>query len=158
MVKIITADELNYTTEIKAIFQEYLDWVIEIVNHNYGGNFVVSELLAEDMLSLKKFMPPHGRILLCQNDKSISGVVCLKQLTPNIGEIKRMYVRPQFRKMGIGHLLVEKVIDDSLSIGHRLRSWHWQVRLRSVANHVADEHKTSRARCSHGEHADPARR
>jgi hypothetical protein len=52
-------------------------------------------MLEKDVRDLNKFMPPKGRLLLAYSDDILAGIACLKLLRPKIGEIKRMYVRPQ---------------------------------------------------------------
>jgi len=63
-------------------------------------------------------MPPGGRILLAEVDGAVAGIGCLKQLSPEIGEIKRMYVRPAFRRLGLGRLLLEGLLEEGRAIGY----------------------------------------
>ena len=37
-------------------------------------------------------------------------MACLKPLNSTIGEIKRMYVRPEYRRQGLGKLLLEELL------------------------------------------------
>jgi len=45
-------------------------------------------------------------------------MACLKALEGDIGEIKRMYVRPEYRGQGIGRALLEQLFDEALDIGY----------------------------------------
>ncbi len=113
MNKIIIADIDKNSDEIKEIFREYLDWAAGILNRDYGTNFSVSEILEDNMATLEKFSPPQGRLIISLDDDYLSGIACLKHLTGNIGEIKRMYVRPLFRGKGIGRNLLQRVIEEA---------------------------------------------
>ena len=42
----------------------------------------------------------------------------MKKLREDIGEIKRMYVRPQFRGKGLGRALLETLITEAKEVGY----------------------------------------
>lgn len=46
------------------------------------------------------------------------GIACLKPLTDSIGEIKRMYVRPQARKRGLSGALLNQLLMEARQIGY----------------------------------------
>jgi ribosomal protein S18 acetylase RimI-like enzyme len=66
-----------------------------------------------------KYAPPAGRLLLAMHDNQISGCVALRPLADNICEMKRLYVRPPFRRLGTGRLLANAAIDSARQIGYR---------------------------------------
>src|SRR5262245_6566622 len=97
MNQIITATKGEHAQPIRELFWEYLQWANLKVEENFGVSFDIAAMLEDDMNSLDKFMPPKGRLLIgCVEDQPM-GIACLKSLTDNIGEVKRMYVRPQAR-------------------------------------------------------------
>src|SRR5262249_24637338 len=53
-----------------------------------------------------KFAPPRGRLLLAMLNDEPAGCVALRPFDETRSEMKRMYVRPQFRGQGIGEALV----------------------------------------------------
>jgi ribosomal protein S18 acetylase RimI-like enzyme len=67
--------------------------------------------------------PPTGRLLLALrqspkvSDEPI-GCVGLRKLEDGICEMKRLYVRPGFRKDGTGQALVENLIADACAMGY----------------------------------------
>ncbi|OXV05066.1 hypothetical protein Egran_07166 [Elaphomyces granulatus] len=65
-----------------------------------------------------KYSPPDGFILLAFTDNKCAGCIALKKLEDGICEMKRLYVRPEYRNLGIGKMLVEKLIDEARQIGY----------------------------------------
>lgn len=67
-----------------------------------------------------KYSPPDGFILLAKSDNRLAGCIALKKLDDGICEMKRLYVRPQFRGLGIGKLLCDKLLKKARFIGYKI--------------------------------------
>jgi GNAT superfamily N-acetyltransferase len=65
-----------------------------------------------------EFAPPAGCLLIASYDRQMAGCGGLRMLTPTIGEINRIYVRPVFRGKGIGRTLVDTLISNARQIGY----------------------------------------
>ena len=65
-----------------------------------------------------KYAPPFGRLYLAWFDDSPCGCIALRRFDAGRCEMKRMYVRPEFRGQGIGGALVRTLIDDARAIGY----------------------------------------
>jgi putative acetyltransferase len=65
------------------------------------------------------YSPPNGRLLLARCGDKSAGCVALHSLEPSICEIKRLYVRPQFRGTGLGKMLTSTVISEAKGIGYK---------------------------------------
>ncbi len=52
----------------------------------------------------------YAPILISTDGQTLSGCVALRPLSPTIGEMKRLYVRPQYRGQGLGRHLTEAII------------------------------------------------
>jgi len=134
MIQIITANKEQHAEAIRDLFWEYLQWANTKVQENFGVSFDIAAMLEEDMNSLDKFMPPKGRLLLGYVDDQPMGIACLKALTDSIGEVKRMYVRPEARNRGLGRALLNQLLEEARQIGYE------RVRLDS-ARFMTEAHK-----------------
>jgi len=65
------------------------------------------------------YAPPKGRLYVVTDDSEPAGCVALREFEPGIAEMKRLYVRPGYRRRGIGRMLTEQVITDARSAGYR---------------------------------------
>ena len=104
--------------QVRELFSEFTDYIIQ-------GDCSFREYLAlqhynDELLHLEaKYGPPFGRLYLAYCDQTLAGCIALRQLDEHRCEMKRLYVRPAFRKQHIGSILVSKVIADAKAIGYR---------------------------------------
>jgi len=59
-----------------------------------------------------------GALLIAWIDGTAAGTIALRRFTDRAGEVKRLYLRPQFRGRGLGRHLVEQVIERARAIGY----------------------------------------
>jgi len=65
------------------------------------------------------YAPPEGRLLLAEYEAQLAGCVALHRLDSAICEMKRLYLRPQFRGHGLGRALAERIIAEARQIGYQ---------------------------------------
>ena len=61
---------------------------------------------------------PHGRLILCEVNGTPAGCIALKPLEPGVCEMKRLFVRPEFRGQHLGFKLTQYIIDEARKIGY----------------------------------------
>jgi ribosomal protein S18 acetylase RimI-like enzyme len=78
---------------------------------------------AEELSALPgAYRPPAGRLLLARGPEGVLGCAALRPLADDIGEIKRLYVRPGARGRGLGKRLTQAIIGAARDVGYaRLR-------------------------------------
>jgi len=64
------------------------------------------------------YAQPGGTLLLARIAHNPAGCVALRRLELSIGEMKRLYVRPEYRGMGLGPALVEGAIAAARGLGY----------------------------------------
>ena len=61
---------------------------------------------------------PHGRLILCEVDGRPAACIAVKPLGSGVCELKRLFVRPEFRRRKLGLKLTQHIIDEARSIGY----------------------------------------
>jgi len=64
------------------------------------------------------YAPPKGRLLLAEYDGQFAGCAALRELEEDICEMKRLYLRPEFRGKGLGRAIAEHLIAEARQIGY----------------------------------------
>jgi len=66
-----------------------------------------------------EYARPFGRLLLVAHGSEFAGCIALHKIREETCEMKRLYVRPQFRGKGLGKVLAERVVADAREIGYK---------------------------------------
>ncbi len=88
---------------VRAVLAEYVA--------RYGGNDA-------DRPSPDEFTAPEGAFLIAYVDGSPIGCGGLRQHSPGVGEVKRMYVEPGARKLGIGRAILRALEQRARELGY----------------------------------------
>jgi len=99
------------TASVLSIWREFI--ANSPVNLDYQGND------AEFANLPGKYAAPKGCVLLADRSGEIEGCVALREVSTDICEMKRLYVRPRARGGQLGHKLVERLIAEARASGYR---------------------------------------
>jgi carbonic anhydrase len=102
--------------QIKNLFREYMEWIRDKQNIDLSFQGIEDELRSLP----GTYSPPEGCTLLAEVDGQIAGCVALRPFDSHSCEMKRMFVRPAFRRLGLGKALAEQIIQEAKSRGYHL--------------------------------------
>jgi putative acetyltransferase len=104
------AESQSDISDVRSIFREYESWL---------GLDLCFQGFEDELKNLPgKYVAPQGRLYLARVDETVAGCIALRPLEPNVCEMKRLFVRDEFRGLRIGLTLIERVIDDAREIGY----------------------------------------
>lgn len=115
-VKIIPAYDVP--EEVSRLFNEYTDMLIT-------GDPAIKRYLDiqnydEEVKHLEqKYGLPFGRLYIAYCDDKLAGCIGLRKINNQDCEMKRLFVRPEYRGRHIGDQLVQQIIADAGEIGYR---------------------------------------
>ena len=110
--RIESADEVAPANELA---REFGDWATERIRVELG--IIVPPGADHPAEVLDKLLESGGRLYVAEVDGVAVGVGGLRRLSDSAGEIKRMFVRPSARGLGVGRAIVERLIDDARALG-----------------------------------------
>ena len=104
MITIAPADDL---TIVRALITEYA---------NSLGVDLSFQNLDHELATLDAF---YEQILVARDDQDAAGCVALRRIDDEICEMKRLYVRPQFRGHDLGRRLADRIIEEARQRGYK---------------------------------------
>ena len=109
-IEIVDGSMEEYLPSSRELFREYGSW----------GDAVpcFTSLDAELQRLPGEYAPPEGRLLLARSGSASAGMVSLRPLSESRCEMKRLWVRPEFRGQGVGMLLVKTLLQEAREIGY----------------------------------------
>ena len=118
MLKIFQAEIDEDKRHVREMFWENLNATNLIFSQEFGISLDVRVALEQNMAILYQFAPPQGRLLLGEYETKIAGCAGLRKIGEDVGEIKTMYVRPEYRRKGIGRALLKAILNEASQIGY----------------------------------------
>jgi GNAT superfamily N-acetyltransferase len=110
-LSIIRIEQSQYLDTIRDLFLEYaesLDFDLDFQNFK------------DELARLPgEYSPPEGCLIIAFYQGKPAGCVGLRKLEKNICEMKRLYVRPRYRAMGVGKVLAGSIIREAGVRGYK---------------------------------------
>lgn len=105
------AESLEQLSQIRELFLEYAKSL---------GFSLCFQGFDQELAGLPgDYAPPEGRLFLLTCNGQAVGCVALHKIETGIAEMKRLYVRPEFRGKNLGRILTEKIIAEARQIGYK---------------------------------------
>ena len=111
MIEIINAETPEQIEQARKLFREYEAW--------FGMNLCFQNFDEEVANLPGKYKEPDGRLFLAFSDEKLAGCIALRKLEDEICEMKRLFVREDFRGQKIGIKLIEKLLEEAQKIGYK---------------------------------------
>ena len=104
--------------KIKELFKEYTDMLVK-EDEDFAKYLKLQDYESElENLNIK-YGPPKGRLYLATVEGEVAGCIALKYVDEKTCELKRLYVKTEFRGNQIAEALVNQIIDDAKKIGYK---------------------------------------
>ncbi|MDF1591722.1 MAG: GNAT family N-acetyltransferase [Desulfobacterales bacterium] len=104
-MKIKRAETPYEIDEVRRLFREY---------EAYLDVDLCFQSFEEELAGLPgKYAPPDGVLLLALDGQESAGCGALRKLDNGICEMKRLFVKPKFRGLGLGTILAKRLIDEA---------------------------------------------
>jgi ribosomal protein S18 acetylase RimI-like enzyme len=113
-IRLVTPDTAEQMAATRDIFREYAVGL--------GVDLCFQGFEAELASLPGDYQAPQGALLLALVGGEVAGCGAMRALPgvdyPNASEMKRLYVRPAFRKFGLGRLLAQALLDQAVQAGY----------------------------------------
>ncbi len=114
VIELLTPTTAEWLDATRTIFREYAAQLgVDLCFQNFAAE--LADLPGE-------YAAPRGALLLATVDGDVAACGAMRPLTDvdfaNACEMKRLYVRPAFRRFGLGRLLAQALMDRGLQAGY----------------------------------------
>ncbi len=111
MIEITQAETPEQIEKVRRLFRGYEAWLdIDLCFQDFERELA-------DLPG--KYARPTGRLFLIYQENHTAGCIALRKINVETCEMKRLYVREPFRGLGLGKMLIEKLIEEAQAISYK---------------------------------------
>ena len=110
MLEFIPAATTDDFQQARTLLREYEDFVeVDLCFDDFE----------QELRDLERmYGPPRGTFLLLRQGERTAGCVALRDLGNGISELKRLFLRPEYRGQGLGRKCAEQIIQTAREMGY----------------------------------------
>jgi GNAT superfamily N-acetyltransferase len=123
MIEYIPADLNIHKSLLIDLNDEYLSWIGDEIKKHYDLDGIsilgqsIQDYAENSVKEFTSYKPPDGIFYILQIKDKIIGMGAFRKLDDNTGEVKRMYIRPDFRGNDYGKALLQKLLSKGKEFG-----------------------------------------
>jgi GNAT superfamily N-acetyltransferase len=123
-IRLVPVDLAAHRAELVELNVEYMSWIAEVSEELFGLRFRdevgldVREYVETTLDGMVSAAQRHGAYYLIDVDGAFVGMGALRRFSDGVAEVKRMYVRPSYRRRRLGALVLARLLDDARSQGY----------------------------------------
>ena len=96
------------------MYKEYLEYLASI-----GHDIVTNPKLPDIEQELKSRDMAQDRQIIAHFDDELAGCIGLEKMDDDVCEMKRMFVKPEYRGKGMGKQLAELIVEEGKKMGYK---------------------------------------
>lgn len=132
IIRFVPYDSISHRAQFFELNIEYITWISTQmrIHHNIDAEAqigqmseaqigqTIREYVANYIDKFTTLRPPKGIIYILETEGKVIGMGALSPLDERVGEIKRMYIRQEYRGKGIGKRLLTKLMKKAKMFGY----------------------------------------
>jgi ribosomal protein S18 acetylase RimI-like enzyme len=95
---------------VRAMMREYIEWI--------ALDLAFQEIDAELDGLPGDYAPPRGVLLVAVDGRRYAGMIALRPFDAGTCEMKRLFIRPEARGLGLARRLIDALLDEARRLGY----------------------------------------
>jgi|694.fasta_scaffold108629_4 ribosomal protein S18 acetylase RimI-like enzyme len=121
--RLVSIDDVSQLDVCEKLQSEYIAWINMMLIQEYACSLSVKSanlIKSEIQTHWPMYSDQRGRFLLAFMGKRVAGMAGIKYAKSGVCELKRLYVLPTCRRLGLGRLMVGKLLAEASTLGYRM--------------------------------------
>ena len=108
---------IEHPETVRELFTEYTQMLAD--NDPVVRKYLSMQSYDDELAHLsKKYGRPEGRLYVAFDGEMPAGCIALRDMGEGRCEMKRLYVKPEYRKHGLGKIMSERIIEEARGEGY----------------------------------------
>jgi ribosomal protein S18 acetylase RimI-like enzyme len=121
--RLVRIKDFGHVNGFREIQLEYISWIGLMLKRVHGISLAAdstNQLMSEITSNWPLYSGCVGSFFLAYTGKNVGGMAGIKYVSKDICELKRLYVSPRHRRVGIGSSLVERLLFVARKLGYSI--------------------------------------